>query len=205
MLETVRHAQRADQAPVRRRRIQWLVLPCYLLAAVALTWRLWADPAAMAPTNGATVLPDIYVNVWGMRYAAIAVAHGRLPSLITTAVNAPQGVNLMWNTTMLLPSVLLAPVTLLAGPQASLAVLTTLGFAGSAASLFFVLRRWGAGPSAAALGGAVYGFSPALRIGAEDHYPLQFVVLLRKRALPRLYTCFQIRAMLSHGGQRYRG
>ncbi len=80
------------------------------------------------------------------------------------------------------PSVLLAPVTLLAGPQASLTVLTTLGFAGSAASLFFVLRRRGAGPSAAALGGAICGaicgFSPALRIAAEDHYPLQFAVLL---------------------------
>lgn len=102
MLETIRHEQRADRAALRGgRRFQWLAPLCYLLAAVALTWRLWADPAAMAPTNGATVLPDIYVNVWGMRYAAIAVAHGRLPSLITTAVNAPQGINLMWNTTML--------------------------------------------------------------------------------------------------------
>lgn len=41
-----------------------------------------------------------------------------------------------------------------------------------------MLRRWGAGPSAAALGGAICGFSPALRIAAEDHYPLQFAVLL---------------------------
>ena len=42
-------------------------------------------------------------------------------------MNAPQGINLMWNTPMLLPGVLFAPLTLLAGPQASLTVLMTLG------------------------------------------------------------------------------
>jgi hypothetical protein len=47
-------------------------------------------------------------------------------------------------------------------PQTSLTIVLTLGFAGPAASLFWVLRRWGASITAAALGGAVYGFSPAL-------------------------------------------
>jgi len=56
----------------------------------------------------------------------------------------------MWNTSLLLPGVLLAPVTLLAGPQVTLTLVLTLGFAGSAASLFAVLRRWGASVTAAA-------------------------------------------------------
>ena len=68
----------------------------------------------------------------------------------------------MWNTSLLFPGILLAPVTLLIGPQVTLTVVLTLGFAGSAASLFWVLRRWGASATAAGLGGAVYGFSPAL-------------------------------------------
>ena len=72
---------------------------------------------------------------------------------------------------------LLAPVTLLAGPQTSLTVLTTLGFAGSAASLFLVLRRWEVSIGSAALAGAVYGFSPALLQAAIGHYNLQFAVL----------------------------
>jgi hypothetical protein len=55
----------------------------------------------------------------------------------------------MWNTSLLLPGVVLAPVALLAGPQVSLTVLLVLAFAGSAASLFVVLRRWGASISAA--------------------------------------------------------
>ena len=44
--------------------------------------------------------------------------------------------------------------------------------------MFWVLRRWGASLAAAALGGAVFGFSPALRIAAVGHYHLQFAVLL---------------------------
>jgi hypothetical protein len=56
-------------------------------------------------------------------------------------------------------------------------VLLTLGFAGSAASLLAVLRRWGASYPAAAVGGAVYGFSPALLNSGIGHYNLQFAVL----------------------------
>jgi hypothetical protein len=166
-------------APVRSRKAwTWAVLACYLAGAVAITWRLWLDPAgrAQAGTTGA-ISPDIGLFAWFMRYAATAVAHGHLPSLVTTAVNAPQGINLMWNTSFLLPAVVLSPVTLLAGPHVSLTIILTLGFAGSAAAMYLVPRRWGAHPGAAALGGALYGFSPALRMAAIGHYHLQFAVL----------------------------
>jgi hypothetical protein len=155
-----------------------LLVPCfYVLVAVVLTSQIWADPAVRVPATGPRVESDIYLNVWFMRYAADAVAHGHLPALITTAVNSPRGINMMWNTSLLLPSVLLAPVTLLAGPTVSLAVLQTVGFAGSAAALYLVLRHWGASIAAAAIGGGIYGFSPALMVAAEDHYHLQFAVL----------------------------
>jgi Glycosyltransferase family 87 len=151
-----------------------LILSCYLLAAVAVTWRLWADPASHTVAGNPN---DADFFAWFMRYDATALTHGRLPALVTAAMNAPQGINVMWNTSMLLPGVLLAPVTLLAGPQTSLTVLTTLGFAGSAASLFLVLRRWEVSIGSAALAGAVYGFSPALLQAAIGHYNLQFAVL----------------------------
>ena len=93
------------------------------------------------------------------------------------ALDAPRGISLMWNNSMLAPGILLTPVTDLLGPQASLTVLLTLGFAGSAASMLFVLRRWGVSLPAATLGGAVYGFSPALLQSAIGHYNLQFAVL----------------------------
>jgi len=152
----------------------WLVVCCYFIGAVALTAHLWVDPASREQLSGGR---DVDLFAWFLRYAATAVAHGHLPSLFTVAMNAPQGVNLMWNTSFLLPGVLLAPVTLLAGPQVSLTLALTAGFAGSAASLFWVLRRWGASVSAAALSGAVYGFSPAMLNAGFAHYHLQFAVL----------------------------
>ena len=145
-----------------------------LLGAFAVTMWLWRDPAShiVAGNPG-----DADQFAWYLRYDATAVAHFRLPALTTAGMNAPQGISVMWNTFMLLPGMLLAPVTLLAGPQVSLTVLMTLGFAGSALAMIAVLRRWGASIPAAALGGGVYGFSPALIQSSLGHYDLQFAVL----------------------------
>jgi hypothetical protein len=178
LLVAVKTARQTDGPRVRRLvRAEWLVLAGYLLAAVWVTYHIWASPSTKAPSFNATVKNDIYLNVWFMRYVATALAHGHLPSLITTAVNAPQGINAMWNTSLLIPGMLLTPVTLLAGPVVSLTVLLTLGFAGSAASMFIVLRRWDVSIAPAAIGGALYAFSPALMVASQDHYHLQFAVL----------------------------
>jgi hypothetical protein len=163
------------RGPLRNRRVlAGLILACYLLGAVAVTWRLWADPASRTIAGNAN---DADLFAWFLRYDATAVAHLRLPALVTAAMNAPQGVNVMWNTFLLLPGVLLAPVTLTLGPQTTLTLLTTVGFAGSAASLFYVLRRWEVSLGAAALAGAVYGFSPALLHASVGHYNLQLAIL----------------------------
>ena len=178
----------AERQPDRARPgAQWLVLGCYLLGAMVLTLRLWMDPAGRAQAGDPH---DVDLFAWYMRYAATAIAHGHLPALVTTAMGAPRGVNLMWQTAFLLPGIVLTPVTLLAGPQVSLTIVLTLGFAGSAASLFWVLRRWGASTGAAALGGAVYGFSPALVNSGIGHYHLVFAVLppLMIDALLRILT-----------------
>src|SRR5215467_8279441 len=165
---------RPPWSPGNGRLVAVLVPACYLAAALIVTWRLWADPASrfVAPNVG-----DADLFAWYLRYAASAVSHGHLPALVTSGMNAPVGVNLMWNTSLLLPGVLLAPVTLLLGPQVSLTVLTTAGFAGSATAMFLVLRRWRVSVTSSALAGAVYGFSPALLHSAIGHYNLQLAVL----------------------------
>src|SRR5260370_799448 len=84
-------------------------------------------PAEPASRTVAGNPDDAGLFGWYLRYAATAVAHGHLPGLITTALNAPQGINVMWNTSVLLPGIALSPVTLLFGPQVSLTVLTTAG------------------------------------------------------------------------------
>ena len=160
--------------PLSGRRTVVLAGLYYLLAALALTLWLWRDPASRTVAGNAN---DADQFAWFFRYDATAVAHWHLPALVTTAMNAPRGVNVMWNTFMLLPGVLLAPVTLVFGPQVSLNLLLTAGFAGSATAMFAVLRGWRVSVPAAALGAAVYGFSPALVHSAIGHYDLQFAVL----------------------------
>jgi hypothetical protein len=165
----------AERPPPRARAgASWLIAGCYLVGALVVTGRLWVGPADRMPAGNAK---DVDFFAWCLRYSATAVAHGHLPALVTTALNAPRGVNLMWNTSFFLPGILLSPVTLLAGPQVSLTIVLTVCIAGSAASLFWVLRRWGASLGAAALGGAVFGFSPAVLNSGLGHYNLALAVL----------------------------
>jgi hypothetical protein len=159
--------------PPRGRRTVTLAAVYYLLAALAVTLWLWRDPASRTVAGNPN---DTDQFAWFFRYDASAILHLRLPALVTNAMNAPQGVNVMWNTFMLLPGVLLAPVTLLFGPQSALTLFLTAGFAGSATAMFATLRRWDVSTASAALGGAVYGFSPALLHSAIGHYDLQFAV-----------------------------
>jgi len=135
--------------PLSGRRTVLLAGVYYLLASLAVTLWLWRDPASRTVAGNPY---DTDQFAWFFRYDATAIAHARLPALVTIAMNAPQGVNVMWNTFALLPGVVLAPVTLWFGPQASLTVLLTAGFAGSATAMFAVLRRWEVTVAGAALG-----------------------------------------------------
>jgi hypothetical protein len=141
----------------------------YVLGAIYVTARIWLHPSGRAQSGD---IHDVDQMAWFMRYAELAVVHFHLPALVTSAMNAPHTVNLMWNTSLLLPGVVMAPVTYLFGSQVTLNLLLTLGFAGSAASMYFVLRRWGASVVAAGLGGALYGFSPAMTGSGIGHYHL---------------------------------
>jgi len=166
----------SSRQPERRRTVDWarvwpvvLILLGYLLVAIFLTSHLWASPAGRRQIGD---VQDVNQAAWFMRYAATAISHFRLPALITTAMNSPHGVNMMWNTSFLLPASVFAPITLLFGPQVSLTALLVVGFAGSAASMFYVLRHWRCSKTAAAIGGLLYGFSPALVNSGLGHYSL---------------------------------
>jgi hypothetical protein len=161
----------ADERPRRRSYAPYLVLTAYLLAGVYLTIRLWPGHPQQGDPH------DVDQMAWFMRYSEQAILHFHLPALVTTAMNPPHGVNLMWNTSLLLPGVVMSPVTFIWGPQVTLNVLLVLGFAGSAATMYLVLRRWGASVSAAGLGGALYGFSPAMTGSGIGHYHLLLAML----------------------------
>jgi dolichyl-phosphate beta-glucosyltransferase len=186
----------SSQSSIRRRALGWIAHPVtivmcgYLLGAVYVTSRLLQSPGSTLQNGD---IADVDQATWFMRYAATAVRHFHLPALMATTMNAPHSVNLMWNTSLLLPGVVLSPVTLLSGPQVALTVLLMIGFAGSAASMYYVLRRWHASPFAAALGGALYGFSPALINSGIGHYTLVLAIL------PPLMLDRLLRLVTGHG------
>ncbi|MGH3301163.1 MAG: hypothetical protein ACRDOK_05625 [Streptosporangiaceae bacterium] len=170
----------SSQRPARRGALGWvrsrqaIVLYCYLLGAIYVMSRVLVHPAGTRQNGD---VDDVNQATWFVHYSASAVQHFRLPALVTTAMNAPHGVNLMWNTSLLLPGVVVSPVTLVFGPQVALTTLLVIGFAGSAAAMFFVLRRWQVSVLAAAIGGALYGFSPALVNSGIGHYSLVLAML----------------------------
>jgi hypothetical protein len=53
-----------------------------------------------------------------LRWTPFALEHGHNP-FVTGHLNAPYGVNLLWNTSLLLPGLLFAPVTRTFGPVAT--------------------------------------------------------------------------------------
>src|ERR1700680_1749219 len=84
---------------------------------------------------------DAKAVVYAIDVVADALRHGHDP-LITNLIQAPGGVNLMWNPSLVLPGIVLTPVTLLAGPYAAYDVLVIAAPVLSAWAAFAALRRF---------------------------------------------------------------
>lgn len=150
-----------------------VVLACYLLAAVAVTWDAWSEGAASHMQVGG----DQFTTAWFLRWLPFALAHGHNP-LFSDFGNYPFGVNVLNNTGVPLLGLLAAPVTLLFGPIATSNTLTTLALAGSAAAGYYFARRWTDWRPAAFTAGLLYGFSPyEIAESNGGHLNLTFVVL----------------------------
>ncbi|MEV4822416.1 hypothetical protein [Micromonospora sp. NPDC049274] len=150
-----------------------LVIAGYLGLAVLLTSAQWGHPGRLFHQAGDQVLFE-----WMLAHAAHAVVAGENP-LFSTALNAPDGVNLMANTSVLGLGVPLTPVTLLFGSQVAFCVAVVCCLAGTAAAWYVLLRRrLVTARSAAALGGLVCGFAPGMiaQAGAHLHVAAQFLL-----------------------------
>lgn len=142
-------------APRGRRRHLLVAAAIYTLVTVILFRGYWMDPFHLAPAGG----PDASQMIWFLRWVPFAIAHGRNP-LVTTWALYPLGANLMWNTSILLPSALMAPITLSAGPVFAYDALHSLAFILSAWTAYVAIHRLTGSKAGALAGGAVYAFSP---------------------------------------------
>jgi hypothetical protein len=128
----------------------------YLLTSIGLWWHVWSTHPTTVTTCGCG---DPAFVLWFLAWPAHALSHGQ-NLFYSTLQFHPTGVNMLSNPSALLIGVLLAPVTLLFGPIATLNVASTLAPTLSALAMFWLLRRWVRWTPAAFIGGLVYGFSP---------------------------------------------
>jgi len=159
-------------APARGRagRETWLVLVSSCLLAALLYRHAWRYPT----TDHMGVWGDADEYSWFLSWVPFALGHGLNP-LHSIYVGFPKGINLMWNTSALLPSLLVSPLTLLGGPVLSYNVLMTAAPALSTTFAYIAFRRWAA-PAPSVVGGLVFGFSPAVASQSVGH--LAQVVLM---------------------------
>ena len=130
--------------------------------------RTWLSPTSRIVGAGG----DAYSVIWLLAWVPHALAHGTNP-LLSQAAFAPVGVNVMWQTAMLLPATVLAPVTALAGPVLTYNILALAGPAFAGWTGFLAFRRWTRdGPAFA--GALLFAFSPYMAAQGIQHAFLTF-------------------------------
>jgi hypothetical protein len=158
--------------------VQLALLLAYLALAVLLLGPTWTSPTTRTLGGG---LGDPGVFIWFLRWTPFAAGR-QISPFFSDYLNHPDGINLMWNTWVPLPGLLVSPLTLAFGPVLSLNVLVTLAFGLSAWSAYLAIHRYVPNHGAAACGGLVYGFSPAMI--SHAHHPNLILVFL----LPWLFV-----------------
>ena len=158
---------------IRAVRAQLLVLGLFCGLAVLLLGSTWTSPTNRTLGSG---VGDPGLFTWFLRWTPFAIGR-RLSPFVSDYLNHPDGINLMWNTWLPLPGLLLSPLTLTLGPVLTLNVLLTLGYGLSAWSAYLAIGRYVTHHGAAACGGLVYGFSPAM-VGHSHHPNLILAFLL---------------------------
>ena len=162
-----------------------LALATYAVSAVLLLIHLWRDPGARMLADNKQ--DEIFFE-WILTHAGRVITHGDSP-FFTEELNAPLGVNLMANTSVLGLAIPLSPVTLLFGAPVTFALITTLALAGTAAAWYFVLSRDVVNSKMAAfVGGLFCGFAPAMISQSTGHPNIagQFVIPFVIRSVLRL-------------------
>ncbi len=147
----------------------------YLALAVGLWWNVWSThPAGVT----SCACGDASLFIWFLEWPAYAIAHGH-NLFYSTALFHPSGIDLLSNTSVLAVGVVLAPVTWLFGPVATMNVASTVGPALSALAMFWLLRRWVRWSPASFVGGLLFGFSPFVFVNvAGGHLMTTFLCVV---------------------------
>ena len=135
---------------------QLLLLVCYLVTGVAVTWPRVTYLWGTLPNTR-----DVGGYVWDFWWVARQVSHLSSP-WATRYLAAPVGSGLGFHTLMPLPGALLAPVTLVFGPSASYNLLSILCPGLLCYLMYRAARLWLPTQFGAIAAGAFFGLSPIL-------------------------------------------
>jgi hypothetical protein len=171
----------ADPRTRRRRALRRLVAastsPALVTLLVFVLLAVWHFRLTWAAPRDATIgkYGDPWLFVWFLKWEQFALAHAHSP-LISHYLNVPAGVNLMWNTSLILPGVLVGGVSATLGPAFAYNLLVTLALPLSSWAAYLVFRRYVTSQFAAGVGGLLYGFSPYMLAHALGHLHLILAV-----------------------------
>ncbi|MEW2328319.1 hypothetical protein AB0880_10970 [Micromonospora chersina] len=146
---------------IRRRpaRADVLAIGAYAVLGVLVCLNYWGDVQHRVSSHLPT---DHSWFEWLFAHGAYSVRHLENP-LFTARQNAPDGVNMMANTSLLGVTLPLAPLTLLLGPQVMYALYLGAALSATAATSYWVLsRHLVRSRGAAFVGGAFLGFAPGV-------------------------------------------
>ncbi|MFI7073143.1 hypothetical protein [Micromonospora sediminicola] len=145
----------------RRRpaRADVLAIGAYALLGVLVCLNYWGDVQHRVSSHLPT---DHSWFEWLFAHGAYSVRHLENP-LFTARQNAPDGVNMMANTSLLGVTLPLAPLTMLLGPQVMYALYLGAALSATAATSYWTLsRHLVRSRGAAFVGGAFLGFAPGI-------------------------------------------
>nr|WP_229401402.1 hypothetical protein [Micromonospora okii] len=149
-------------ATARRRRpsrADLLAIGAYVLLGVLVCLNYWADIHHRVSSHLPT---DHSWFEWLFSHGAYSVRNLENP-LFSLRQNAPDGVNMMANTSLLGVTLPLAPVTWLLGPQVTYSLYLGGALAATAGTAYWMLSRHLVRSRAAAfVGGAFLGFAPGI-------------------------------------------
>ncbi|WP_234590824.1 hypothetical protein [Micromonospora sp. MH99] len=163
-LNPVTDAELAEVEPTRRprrrpARADLLALGAYVVLGVFVCLHYWGDVTGRVSSHLPT---DHSWFEWLFAHGAYSVRHLENP-LFTARQNAPDGVNMMANTSLLGVTLPLSPLTMLVGPQVTYALYLGGALAATAGTAYWMLSRHLVRSRAAAfVGGAFLGFAPGI-------------------------------------------
>lgn len=135
----------------------------FLALSVGLLIDVWR-----APLTHIDGTQDALQTIWFLSWPPYALTHHHSP-FVSTYMNYPAGINLLWNTSTIGPAILLWPVTTIWNAVLSYNVIMTLSMALAGVFAFIAIRRYVPSALAALPGAAIYGFSPYVMAHVTGH------------------------------------